>query len=340
MNLKICILVVTACLFATSAHGQSLREIVSGLGKEAAKAVIKKGVTDIVTEQAGVGTMGGDPGTSPTDQFSRSNWNNPQFTPPRTGDGYSHIRFGTSSTGPYKFAVFGDQTCDGAILRSVLTQVPMKRDKVDFCTTIESSLQKKARDPRYQQTPRPDWVSPELMVEQRRQALNVMPLKLYFRLGLGQLTPMRTPEGVYFDFAFIGSHGLVGTGSKGASDELVDITLHGPDVVYEWDHYHNGSGEPKGKPSRRKNPRGIVRVFTAMDANVERVLGIGAQNHSVSPTSRNNSFDTVYYTIHSVKRAAPILGDRPHYLVEISLDKLSFSLDAMPGPPTRVLNLK
>ena len=282
-----------------------------------------------VVENLTTKAMGGNPDAA--SDYTKDHWNNATFNPPLL-EGYHHFRLGNSDQGQYGSGAGGRYTCDPSYFLSAITKIPMTSKGIATCSAQEQFLQERALE--YDGRLRADWPQPGQMIKKRLEQFSHLPLKLYFRFNMpGLVHPEETPKGLVFLIGdVLGTQGLLGIGSPGSPE--VDITLKGPDVKYEFDTYLTKNLEP----GRITSSSGELRILTKFsDAQIDSIMS----RPSFGPTARNKSWDTIFFTIHSIRPIPKRLSSyKPNYEIEITLDKMEFGVDPGHRPPINKLTVK
>lgn len=271
-------------------------------------------VRNNIAKEATTRAMGVD--SNMEEDWAKLFWDDDKFAPLRL-NGYHLYRYGNSSISKYRSGVGGHPTCDGAVLNSSLLNYEMDAESIRSCLQREAWLRESSLKLGHQSGI--NWSSPEAYLSQRREDFSSLPLKLYYRFPL-MATKIASVDGTSISFHFGGSMPLIGAGSLGSSSFPADITLKGPEVVYQWDD----------RGSTRSDPRGRVHVVANMSQD---------QINKVLHSNRTVAWDTLFYTIQSVERVPSILGNRPHYEIHITVDRIEIGLDEGYAPPTNMITL-
>lgn len=293
------------CLLVPMANAQSLKNILKGA------------VRDTVTGKAGEVIAGADP-LAEDDQFKEF-WDDAKYTPLML-DGYHLYRIGNSGASKFRYGVAGRPTCDGTVMLASLTKTPLTAETKEKCRQQEHWLQQGSGDAGHE-LPQ-GWPIWSEVVAQRERDFAQLPLHLYYRFDSRPAKEER-PDGVVLHFG--NAMPLAGAGGFESDSSRFDFTLKGPDVVYEWETWTCATCSTI---SRKRNDRGHVRVMATMSQG---------QRDAVMRGDRNIAWDTIYYTIQSVRQIAPIRGNRPHYEITLTVDKVVLGLDQGHNQPVNRL---
>ena len=283
--------------------------------------VVKSVVRDAVTGKTGEFLAGADIDPREEDDPYKRFWDNTRYAP-FVLDGYRLFRSdaGHSGLSKYRFGVAGWHNCDGAILMANLTKQPLADATKEKCTVQEQWIQQGSGKAGHEHPQ--GWPMWKHYVDQRQQDFGQLPLRLYYRFDFMSVKEER-PDGVILHFgtpmAMLGFPGFAQDSSS------YDITLKGPDVVYEWDTW---VGVTPSSAVRQRQDRGHVRVMVNLRKD---------QRDAVMRSDRTMAWDTVFYTIQSVRKIAPIQGNRPHYEVTLTVDKVVLGMDKGFNPPVNRL---
>lgn len=321
---KVIALAALTCLMAGDVHGQSWGERIA--------RELKKGIVgDLTKKSVTVGAAaayGGDPTADGMATIKRMNWNYDDFTP-LVKDGYHHFRRGVSAPSSAKTGVHGSpRHCDDYLLGAALTKMVVPADKKVMCTDWEMDLMRQTDAAG--EKPAKHWGLPRENYEQRVQVFNQpLPLRLYFRpgevYGVYSAVDLKNGQVQLIIDPKISAHDSLYGGLHDATLRIV-----GPDVVYEAQDY-------LGVP--RKHMYGVFKVISSNDQTIKRVM---RKDHAaLNPLLRNSTYDTVYYTIHSVKKVPPFtVSKKPHYEAYVTLDRLVLGLSSRYGEPEDVVVFK
>lgn len=294
-----------ACFLAPMAHAQSL------------KSILKGAVRDTVTGKAGEVIAGADPLAE--DDQQKEFWDDAKYTP-LVLDGYHLFRIGNSGASKFRYGVAGRPTCDGTVLLASLTNTPLTADTKEKCRQQEHWLQQHSGEAGHELPP--GWPLWSEVVNQRERDFAQLPLHLYYRFPF-MTSKEERPDGIVLHFG--NAMPLVGIGEFESNPSRFDITLKGPDVVYEWETWTCATCSTR---SRQRNDRGHVRVMATMNPE---------QRNTVMRGDRTMAWDTIFYTIQSVRQIAPIRGNRPHYEITLTVDKVVLGMDQGHNPPVNRL---
>lgn len=295
-----------ACLLVPVADAQSLQSIVKGL------------VKDTLTGTAGEFVAGADISETEEDQF-KMYWDNPKYAP-FILDGHHLFRTGNSGASKYRGGVRGWHNCDGAVLVSMLTKVPLSAGAKQKCTAQEHWIQQGSSKAGHEHpTGWPMWSE---YVTKRERDFSQLPLHLYYRFDFMSLKEER-PDGLILHFGT--PMALLGFPGFGIDSSQYDITLKGPDVVYEWEKW---IGSSPSSATRQRQDRGHVRVLLNLSKQ---------QRDAVLRGNRNMAWDTIFYTVQSVRKVQPLRGDRPRFEVTLTVDKVVLGMDPGHNPPVNRL---
>ena len=239
MNMK-SILVVALLAIAPLVQAQSLPGVVKGV------------VRDAVTGKTGEFLAGANIDPREEEDPYKRYWDNTRYAP-FVLDGYRLFRTGHSGLSKYRFGVAGWHSCDGAILMANLTKQPLSDATKEKCTVQEQWIQQGSGKAGHEHPQ--GWPMWKHYVDQRQQDFGQLPLRLYYRFDFMSVKEER-PDGVILHFgtpmAMLGFPGFAQDSSS------YDITLKGPDVVYEWDKW---VGVTPSSAVRQRQDRGHVRVM-------------------------------------------------------------------------------
>jgi len=293
----------------------ALTSLIVPASAQSLQSIVKGAVRDTLTGTAGELVTGANIDPRDEDDPRKMYWDNTTFTP-LTLDGYRLFRNGSSGESKYRGGVKGWHNCDGAVLVAMLTSVPLTTATQQKCTTQEQWLQQGSGKAGHAHPQ--GWPMWSNYVEQRERDFAQLPLRLYYRFDFMSLKEER-PDGLILHFgtplALLGMHGYA------LDDTPFDITLKGPDVVYEWDKWIGASAS---SAVRQRQDNGHVRVMVNLDK---------AKRDAILRGDRNMAWDTVFYTIQSVRQVASKRGNRPHYEVTLTIDKVILGMDRGHGAP-------
>lgn len=287
--------IALACLIF-QAEAQSLKKIIKGV------------VDDALTTKVAEVATGANIDPREDDDQNKMYWDNPAFTP-FTLDGYRLFRKGSSGHSKYSGGVIGWHNCDGSVLVGQLTKMPLTVEDKKKCTDQEYWLQQKAGEAGHEHPK--GWPMWKDYVDQRSLDFSSLPLRLYYRFDISSIKEER-PDGIIFHFG--SPNGLLGTPGFGDGTRY-DISIKGTDVVTEWDQW---IGSSQSSSVHKRLDAGHARVKVSLTKQ---------QRDEILRGKRNPAWDTVFYTIHSVRKVAPIRGDRPHYEVSLTIDKVVLGMD-------------
>ena len=291
------------------------------LQAQSLQGIAKTVVRDAITGKTGEFLAGANVDPREEDDPYKRFWDNTKYAP-FVLDGYRLFRSGSAYSGlsKYRFGVAGWHNCDGAVLMANLTNQPLSVATKDKCTAQEQWIQQGAGKAGHEHPQ--GWPMWKDYVDQRQRDFSQLPLRLYYRFDFMSVKEER-PDGVILHFGT--SMKMLGFPGFAHDSSSYDITLKGPDVVDDWDQW---IGMSSSSAVRQRQDRGHVRVMVNLRKD---------QRDAVMRSDRTMAWDTVFYTIQSVRQIAPKLGNRPHYEVTLTVDKVVLGLDQGFNPPVNRL---